>query len=246
VLRLIGDVVDYLRAAGTLDPREDPADAVFLHTRVLLSHLTKYLSNLGSDDVAEFRGWLGSGGPTKYLRRFELAVAEQVTDFDPDGLSDWVADQEKQFNNESLAMVHELEAHISQDIRRRLEDKFAATWFRDGVPKAVYQEASTLAAEKQYEAGPGVTIDWWDCLHLIAYQKIMLHGGMALWNELYDEDYTLPSDRKAPWRNKSAWMSRLNEIRNKVFHNNSVSEEEYEFLQVLHSHFDLGGTGRND
>lgn len=41
-------------------------------------------------------------------------------------------------------------------------------------------------------------------------------------------------------------MSSLNEVRNKVFHNNSVSEDEYEFLQVLHSNFDLGGTGRNE
>lgn len=193
LLRLIGDIVDHLGAQGRIDPRESSPQDVFVQVRGLLEPLVEYLSNLTKENVAEFRGWLGSGGPTKYLRRFQVAVAAAAPDFEPDGLSEWVADQEKQFNTESLTMVHEIEAFLKQDIRRRLEDKFAATWFKDGVPKAVYQEASTLAAEKQYEAGPGEQVDWWDCLHLIAYHKILLHGGMALWNELYDAEYTLPS-----------------------------------------------------
>lgn len=247
MLRLIGDIVDHLKAEGKLDPREDLPQDVFVHVRGMLVHLIKYISTMTSEDVAEYRGWLGSGGPTKYLRRFESAIAEQVEGFQPEGLAEWLLDQEKQFNTESLAMVHEIEAHLKQDIRRRLEDRFGANWFQDGVPKQVYQEASTLAAEKQYEAAPGVTVDWWDSLHLIGYRKILLHGGMTLWNELYDAAYTLPSDRKASsWKDKSGWMNRLNDVRNKVFHSNSVSEEEYEFLQVLHAQLDLGGTGRNE
>lgn len=246
LLRLIGDIVDYLKAAGKMDPREDSPQDVFVQVRGLLVHLIDYISAMTGEDVAQFRGWLGSGGPTRYLRRFESALAEQVEDFQPEGLAEWLIDQEKQFNNESLTMVHDIEAHLKLDIRRRLEDKFGANWFKDGVPKNVYQEASTLAAEKQYEAAPGVVVDWWDSLHLIGYHKILLHGGMSLWNELYDEAYTLPSDKKSSWKDKSGWMNRLNDVRNKVFHNNSVSEEEYEFLQVLHSQFDLSGSGRNE
>ena len=247
LLRLIGDVVDHLKSQGKLDPREDPARDVFVQVRGLLVHLIDFIGTMSIDDIVEFRGWLGSGGPTKYLRRFQAAISDKHEAFQPEGLAEWRLDQEKQFNTESLTMVHEIEAHLKQDIRTRLKDKFGATWFKDGVPKNVYQEASTLAAEKQYEAGPGVDVDWWDSLHLIGYHKIMLHGGMALWNELYDAAYTLPSDKKASsWKDKSGWMNRLNEVRNKVFHNNSVSEEEYEFLQVLHSQFDLGGSGRNE
>jgi DNA sulfur modification protein DndB len=247
LLRLIGDIVDHLKSEGKMDPREDSAQDVFIQVRGLLVHLINFILAMTGEDIAEFRGWLGSGGPTKYLRRFEAAIADEVDGFQPEGLAEWRLDQEKQFNTESLTMVHDIEAHLKQDIRRRLEDKFGANWFKDGIPKNVYQEASTLAAEKQYEAEPGVIIDWWDSLHLIGYLKILLHGGMALWNELYDEAYTLPSDKKSnSWKDKSGWMNRLNDVRNKVFHNNSVSEEEYEFLQVLHSQFDLGGSGRNE
>lgn len=246
LLRLIGDLVDYLRSEGTIDPRDSAAKDVFVHVRVLLIHLIDFILAMTSEEIAEFRGWLGSGGPTKYLRRFQEAIADKVQGFEPEGLAEWRLDQEKQFNTESLTMVHDIEAHLKQDIRRRLEDKFGPSWFKDGVPKNVYQDASTLAAEKQYDAAPGVTVDWWDNLHLIGYHKILLHGGMALWNELYDAAYTLPSDKKASWKERSSWMNRLNEIRNTVFHNNSVSEEDYEFLQVLHSQFDLGGSGKNE
>jgi DNA sulfur modification protein DndB len=247
LLRLIGDIVDHLKSQGRLDPREDSAKDVFVQVRGLLAHLVTFIDLLTGEDVATFRGWLGSGGPTKYLRRFQAAISDRDEAFEPEGLAEWRVDQEKQFNTESLTMVHDIEAHLKQDIRRTLEDKFGANWFKDGVPKSVYQEASSLTAEKQYEAAPGVVVDWWDSLHLIGYHKILLHGGMALWNELYDKTYTLPSDKKASsWKDKSGWMNRLNEVRNKVFHNNSVSEDEYEFLQVLHSQFDLGGSGRNE
>ncbi len=75
---------------------------------------------------------------------------------------------------------------------------------------------------------------------------MLLHVGQTKWQEIFEADYTLPSDMKAAsWRKKSGWVDELNGIRNKVAHDGAVSEDEYEFLQVLHSHFDLGGTGSN-
>lgn len=246
ILRLLGDLVDHVVAQGKVDARLNAPQEVFVHVRELLAHLINYLTNLSVEDVGEFKSWFGSGAPTKYVRRFQGAIASAVADFEPEGLAEWQADQEKQFNADSYSMVREIEGHLKKDIRRRLEDRFAANWFRDGVPKKVYQEAETLRAEKQYEAAPGVEVDWWDCLYLINYREIVLHGGMAQWNELFDEAYTRPSDRKSSWRDKSSWMVQLNDIRKKIAHDGSVTEDEYGFLQGLHSHFDLGGTGRND
>lgn len=246
ILRLVGDLVDHLVAEGKIDPRQQSAQDVFAQIRLLLAYLTSYLNNLSADDVAEFRTWLGSGGPTKYLRQFQSALVDAAPDFDPDGFAEWKQNQEKQFNAESYTMINEIESFLRQDIRRRLQDKYGSAWFREGVPKQVYQDGQTRAAEKQYEAEEGVTVDWWDCLYIVEYQKILLHGGQAVWQELFDDTYTLPSDKRAAWKNKSGWMNELNRIRNKVMHNETVTEEEYGSLQTLHSHFDLGGTGRND
>lgn len=246
ILRLIGDFVDHLTDAGTIDPRTAKPEEVFLQVRPLLASLAEHLRTYAGDAASEFKNLvgLGSAAPTKYLRHVQRALSEMVPGFDPAGLSEWIEDQEKQFNTDSYTMVREVEDFLRVDIRRRLEDAFAANWYRDGVPKKVYQAAQTLRAQKQYDAGPGEQIEWWDCLHLIDYLDIFTHGGMKLWNELYDDTYTLPSDTKASsWKEKPAWMIRLNEIRNKIAHNGSVTEDEFGFLQSVHSHLDLGGTG---
>lgn len=246
ILRLLGDLIDHLMREGKADPRQQSPSDVFVLVRPLLSHLVTYLNGLTPDEIATFRTWLGAGGPTKYLRQFQSAIVEAVPDFEPEGYEDWKRNQEKQFNSDSYTMINEIETFLRQDIKRRLEDKHGSDWVRAGVPQAIYRDGSTRAAEKQYEAGPGVTVDWWECLYLIDYQKIMQHGGNAVWLELFDQTYTLPSDRKAAWRNKSGWFNELNRTRNKVAHNEAVTEEEFGFLQTLHSHFDLGGTGRNN
>ncbi|QEE60279.1 DGQHR domain-containing protein [Salinibacterium sp. dk2585] len=247
-LRLIGDIVDHLEAAGQVSARNDDVAGVFAEVKPWLADFTSYVQGLTSDEVAEFRTWLGSGAPTKYLRRFQAALAAKTPTFEPEGLADYLKSQEKEFNVESYKLVSDIESFLKRDIRQKLEDEFGASWYNSGVPKKVYQGAQALLAEKQYEAGPEAKIDWWDCLHLIDYRDIVLHGNMALWNKLYDAEYTLPSDRKAnSWKDKSSWLVKLNEIRKKVMHptGDNVSEEEYGFLQALHLHFDLGGTGKN-
>ncbi|GGI43939.1 DNA sulfur modification protein DndB [Agromyces flavus] len=249
MLRVVGDIVDFLADQGKLDARVNTPKETFAQVREILDPLLNHLAPLSVEDIAEFKSWFGSGGPTKYLRRFQAALVECVDGFMPDGFDEWKANQEKQFNQESYSMINDIENHMKQDIRRRLQDRFRGTWIKDGVPKAVYARAESLRAEKQYEAPEGVTVDWWDCLYLIDYHSIMQQGSKALWDEIYDEAYTLPSDRKAgAWKSKLSWVVTLNEVRKKTHHSGgeAVTEEEYAFLQTLHSHFDLGGTGRND
>lgn len=247
ILRLLGDIVDHLVDRKRIDARVDSPVDVFIQVRSLLVHLVTALDSLPAEGVAEFRTWLGSGGPLKYLRRFQTYIADADPDFVPDGLEEWKANQEKQFNAESYTMVRELEAFLKKDIRQKLEDKFRAAWIKESVPQAVYRDGSTRAAEKEYEAEAGVKVDWWDCLYLIEYYKVLQNVGQEVWLELFDGTYTLPSERKnAGWRNRSGWMNELNSIRNKISHDGTVTEEEYGFLQLLHSHFDLGGTGKND
>ncbi|ROR65797.1 DGQHR domain-containing protein [Agrococcus jenensis] len=238
VVRLCGDIVDHCNASGVTDSRNAAPEVVFVHVRPYLSYLVNYLSGLASDDVTEFRGWFGSGAPTKYLRKFQAAIAAEDASFEPEGLAEWLVDQKKQFNSESLTMVHDIEAFLKIEVRRVLEDNYGAEWYKKGVPKLVFEEASTLAAKKNWDQDLDSQVEWWDCLHVVDYQKIMRNGGMKTWNELFDSRFTLPSDAKASsWKDKSEWVTRFNEIRNTAFHGNAVSEEDYAFLLGLHASF---------
>lgn len=245
ILRVLGDLVDYLVGEGRMDPRQQKPRDVFVQVRPLLGHLVTYLDGLSSDEAAVYRTWLGSGAPTKYLRQFQCALAEVIDGFSPEGLEEWRTNQEKQFNAESYTMVHEIEGFLHDDVRRKLEDGLGAEWFKLGVPQPIFSDANTRAAAKQYEVGLSLVVDWWDCLYLVDYQKIFLHGGQERWLALFDDTYTLPSDGKSSWKARFSWLNELNRIRNKVSHNSeAVTEDEYGFLQTIHSHLGLGSAAR--
>lgn len=247
VLRLIGDVVDHLRSAGLVDPRVQEPSAVFAQVKPFLASFSDAMDALSAEEISKYKEWLGSGGPTKYWRRFQLAVADRHQEFQPDGLSEWILDQEKQFNSDSWSMVRDIEGFLKQDVRERLEDEYGAEWYKRGVPKKLFQETESRRADKQYEAEPGVEISWWDCLYIINFREIMLQGGTKAWMAMFDATYTLPSDRKSNnWKDRSAWVVKLNDIRNKVSHDGVVSEDEFALLQSIHAHLDLGGSGNND
>ena len=147
----------------------------------------------------------------------------------------------------SYEISHDIEAFLKEDIRRRLQDKYHATWWKAGVPDTVFQEANKLATQKKWQSADGADVDWWDCLVLSDYHRIMLHGTQAVWNELFDGTYTLPSgERASSWKSKSSWMDRVIRIRNNISHGGTATEDDYEFLSGVQTSLGLGGTGRND
>lgn len=247
LIRLLGDLVNFCVDQRKVDARRNSPDDIFAHTRTLLQPLISYIGELNLEESTEFKSMYGSGAATIYWRRFQIAVSAKFPDFCPEGLKEWQANQVKQFNSESFTMIRDIESYLKQDIRRRLEDKHGASWFKIGVPQAVYQEAATLAAKKQWQVGDDEEIDWWDCLFLSDYHKILLHGNQSVWQELFDETYTLPSERKASsWKSKSSWMDRLVKIRNTISHDGSATEQDYEFLSALHSHLGLGALNHRE
>ncbi|MCS4594806.1 DGQHR domain-containing protein [Brevibacterium sediminis] len=249
VLRLIGDIVDHLVSKSTIDPRVDPAKDVFIQVRPMLGYVADYLGELSNEEIVQFRSWFGSGAPTKYLRQFQSAIVAKDSEFSPEGYDEWKLSQEKMYDQESLIMVRDIEEYLKYDVRSRLESHFGENWFKLGVPRKVYQSASTLAADKQYDAADGIEIDWWDCIFLINYRDIFVHGSKANWDAVFNDRYTFPLEQThSSWKDRSKWVIDLNEIRKKTHHagGTPVTEDEYEFLLELHNHFDLGGTGGNN
>ncbi|MCH4161062.1 MAG: DGQHR domain-containing protein [Bifidobacterium sp.] len=235
VLRLFGDFINYSTGKHAINPVTETAEAVFEKIQPLLMYFTEFVRSLSLNQITELRTHLGSGAPVRYLREFESAIIARVDDFDPIGYNEWKSSQETKFNSGSFVIVRSIEEFLKKDIRTKLENKYGEEWFRRGVPKPVYESATSMAATKQYEAEAGTTIDWWDCLYIIDYKKILEFGKMTVWNELFNDVYTLPSDKKSNWKDKMRWFDELNDIRNKVSHSGNVTEDEYLFLKKIKS-----------
>ena len=245
-LRVLSDIVDHLTAVGLVNPKVDSPAQVFEASQRYLIPLVSFLDSLSYNEAAEFRRLHGNAGRARYWRKLQIAINTAIPDFNPPGLTGFLTDESKAFNTESFKMLRDIEGFLKADIRRRLQDLFGARWFKDGVPVAVYQEASKLAIDKNRERDSADEVEPWDCLHLINYQQILQRDSKT-WQEIFEEQYTRPGDeaKKGGWKAKSSWLTELNRIRNENAHSYSVKESEYNFLVRIHTWLGLGGKADN-
>lgn len=236
LIRIFGDILDHLIANMEVKPSELMPEELASDCEPYIDVVIKYLNDLALEEAMEIRQQYGSGGGTKYWRKLQVALHEVDSDFSPPGFDEYLLDQEKQFNTESIVMVRELEIFLNDDIKRRLQGHFGNKWFKAGVPLEVQQEAVKLALDKNQERDENDEVQPWSCLYLIHYYKILSFKS-ELWQELYAKRYTRPGEenKSGKWTEKISWLQKLNRIRNLVAHNDTISEEDYEFLGELTS-----------
>jgi DNA sulfur modification protein DndB len=234
LIRILSDIVDHLVAVKAHDPREVSPSVLF---EAAVPYLQPVITMLGSLDAAqglEFRQMYGSGASTKYWRRLQQAINSACPDFDPPKLAEWIEDEAKQYNQEAQDMITELEGSLKAEVRSRLEDEYGASWFQDGVPRAIRVDAGKRAIERSADRSIDDQLEAWDCLYIVDYRAIMTQTH-DVWMRLFEKRYTRPGDENRPggWRGRSDWLQELNDVRNDAFHGRSVSGERHNFLTTL-------------
>ena len=235
VIRILSDVTDHLVNQENIDPTEYSAKSLFEYAEYLLEPLANYVNGLDPSQRIEFRRQYGVAGRTRYWRRLQQAIRMAIPEFSPLGLDDYLADEQRQFNTSSFAMISDIEQFFRTDIRESLERKYGTRWVKDGVPPKVVTDASARMIEKNLQLDPNEEVEMWDCLNLIQFQQV-LQFKHEQWVDLFAEQYTRPEEVDTPggWKTKTSWMTNLNDIRNKIAHDHFVKEVEYEFLTELH------------
>jgi len=168
---------------------------------------------------------------TKYWRSLQIVIQKTYSNFNPDGLDQYIRDSSKRFNTRSFEIIRDIELNIKNDVINSLKEIYGETsWWKKGVPFDVYNDAESLASKKNREIeNPEMEVKPWDQIHLIDYRKIILQN----WRALFENKYSYP-DVKGNKEEKTKWLHRLNAIRNQNFHEYSVTEEEYKFLVNTH------------
>jgi DNA sulfur modification protein DndB len=231
LIRLFSDVVDHLEKGSKINPKTDSIPKIIEEIRYYADPLVDFLTNLTDDQKRGLRKSYGTAGRAKYWRTLQQAVNIKREEFQPDGLDNYWKDEDKRFNEESFKMIRDIETHFKEDFKNKLRGKYGTDWFRDGLPKKVYDHAIQLSATKNYEEKTN-KYEPWDCLHLIDYREIAIYG--SNWSELFEKLYVPPSQKGGNKKDKTAWIEKLNKIRNENSHSYSVKEDEYSFLVDLH------------
>lgn len=236
LIKVLNDIVNHLIKQGSISPKKDKPEAVLQEALFYLDPLLRFFEGMDEGIRSEFRRSYGSGGKTKLWRNLQKAIRQVRSESSPDGLDKYLLDSEKRFNEESYAMIRDIEMTLKDDFQRELEKRYGEHWPTKGLPKSVYDSAQKLLADKAYEAHVTAdSISLWDCLTIINYRDIAVYG--SHWSEIFEKKYTRPEETRISGGKsaKTEWLQKLNRIRNQNFHTYSVKHEEYLLLKELHS-----------
>jgi DNA sulfur modification protein DndB len=232
IIRLQSDIVDFLLMTEIIPNTSNP-NLIFNESKTYLDPIINFFENIDEETETTLRKAYGSNGDIKYWRTLQLKVAQTHGNFNPLGLEEYLKKEAKEFNTKAFEIIRDLETFFKNDFKIKLEEKFGRSWFKKGVPPQIAKRAIEDAYNKNLKIEEEEDeVSEWDCLNIIAYRAIALKS----WRDIFEEQYTRPNEKKINGGKdaKTKWMVRLEQLRNENFHQYSVSEEEFYFLQELH------------
>ena len=236
LIMVISSICDHLIKKQGINPRLEKIESLISDTKPYLDPLIHYFHQLSPKDWADLRKTTyGTGGRNKYFRKLQQVINANNSEFNPEGLEQYIVDNSRVFNTKSFEMIREIELSMKTDIFTSLKAEYGdKNWWKKGVPLDVYEEAGKLAAKKNRdEEDPNKEVDPWSQLHLIDYRKIIQHT----WGKLFQQKYSYP-DAKGNRDEGTKWLEKLNKIRNNTDHGDySVTEDEYNFLKQVYDWF---------
>jgi DNA sulfur modification protein DndB len=229
LILIINDICNHIVKNQSANPRLGLIDSFANETTIFLDPIIKYFHELSVEEQALFKQSYGIGGRTKSWRTLQRVIRDTKPDFKPEGLDEYLRDSLKLYNTKSFEIIREIETYLKADIKQKLQGEYGIRWWKKGVPFEVYDSAETLATRKNREIDdPTKEEEPYDQLHLIDYRKIILHN----WSKLFQQNYSYPGEN-GDKNDKTAWLAKVNSIRNKNDHQYSVTEEEYEYLKEI-------------
>jgi len=243
LIRIFNDIVVHLCAQKQADPvNDDPLD-IAENAEAYLSPLVDFFNNITAEQRDEIRKSYGSGGKAKVWRTFQKIIAEAKPEFSPTGLTEWIRDNGKQFNDEAFPMIQTLESTIKQDFEKKLYSRYSSNWLALGLPQKVYNQANNLMGKRNYDNsinGVAADVSIWDCVTVANCRDIAIHS--SNWTELFEKTYTRPSELRLSGgkKAKTEWIAKLAKLINVDKNDYSVTEEEYSFLKSLYEWLVMG------
>lgn len=228
---IFSDIVDLLFRERICNP-QSTSKVLFEEAKTYIDPIIYFYSELKDELKDELRSSYGSGGDTKYWRKLQLCIREDLQQFNPDGLDDYIKQEAREYNTEAFKLIRDIETFFKEDFRVKLEDKFGNTWFKKGVPPQIAKKAIDLAYDKNLSIeNEEDEVKPWDCMTIIAYRAIALKS----WRDVFESHYTRPNEAKINGGKdaKTEWMVKLEKLRNENFHQYSVTEDEFDFIQAL-------------
>ena len=245
-IMLFSDIVDYIKERHGMTYNRANKEIFMSHVQDCLAPLTDFIKNLDEDVKTALKTEKGASAPTKYWRKFQAAIHAVDNDFNPDGLKEYIENEERALNDTTYAMIRDIESYMQNDFKEKLIERYNEEWaWKKGVPDKIADTAEDKMRKKNRTRSKAEETDEWDNLDLIHYRMIadknwsyMVPGddGKNKNVNFFKIHYMRPGDESLKKEEQHKWLVKLNDIRKIVSHVSSdqVGEEEYNFVKDLH------------
>jgi len=242
VVLLLSDILDHLEDSNSIDTNRHSSQELFSETQMYLDPLIVFVREMDEETRLKFKDMKGSTAPTRYWRRFQICVRAVHPDFNPDGLKDYIRNQERALNIKTFEMIKDIEEYMREDFKRKLYDHLGEEWaWKKGVPIKIQDDAEDRMRKKNRTRTKEEETEEWDNLNLIHYREIARQNWQYVNEEnkrvkFFEVYYTMPSEENLNKEEKTKWWVKLNDLRNVVSHVSSdqISEDDFDYVKRIH------------
>ncbi len=182
-----------------------------------------YVGSLSEPERLRFRDLRGTQGRTRRRRWIERELRSNFPDFEPDGLTEYLQQEELRTNSKAKEVVDDVELTIQRVVLGKLKSELGTDemeWWMKGVPENIRTKASDRFEKDSGRRG-----------HREYYFDLIDYRDIALQNWLIFE--SVLADGKGSKKKRTSWIVKLNGVRRIVSHPSSATRVSVEDLEQV-------------
>lgn len=237
-LNLLAALTQYMESNKGMAARElDPME--------LIAEIEEYLDPVvvwlqaatRTQMETEFKVVLGGGGPKEYFFRLVKIVNERFSDFAPEGLSDWEAENSEEMVKRADLKLKELNIWVQKtifDVFKRVYGQTGDQYWERGVTNKKTKES---AYSKSLDDDFDKRLPLENYLDFIQYKEIV--ESKANW-PLFKPVFDIPEPGEKGHAKNLKWMTRINELRRIPAHateQRNYRAADFDYIEFVHDEF---------
>jgi DNA sulfur modification protein DndB len=231
---LLASLIDYWEANTASDAKSmDVADLILSLDEFLNPIISKLETASGAELERLFDVPFGSGGPPEYFFRLCRIIKAEFSDFQPDGLKDWEAEQSedriKEADDQLKRIVTEMRHVIFSTLKRIHGVKNNAYWERGVADKTIKTNAYGRAQDADVD----------DRLPLEAYLEVVemkkIVEAKENWS-IFKPIFNIPEPGDKGIAKNTKWMVKINELRRIPAHparDRHYKVEDFDYIEFV-------------
>ncbi len=235
-IMLLGSVVKYWEVNTATDAREMSVEDMMLEIEEYLKPIVDFLESSNAAQIkAAFQVPFGSGGPREYYYRLCRMIKEKYSDFQPEGMENWEAEQSEEriqeADNKLKEIVFEMRRYLFEVFRAVHGEDKGAYWEKGVTDKTLKADAYKRSLE--YDVEERLPLETY--LEVVEMKKII--ENRQNW-PMFKGVFNIPEPGEKGLAKNLKWMERINELRRIPAHpakERHYKVEDFQYIDFIHA-----------